>query len=1323
MHPLQLFQFKPFDYRALNQQFGLPQSKRHGLDSLSENFLTHLQTGFDVYRHAYLMFQPAQKSTQQWSQQRARLNAKGRFTLAEMRRQVKTLQKAGKELAVGNALLVREQITRNLSKEKTWVELEELCSQEDEQKKQLTVLNKQIGSIVQFIHFSSDALLFITQKILPNLCGAVDRALLELREKQGKVDERFYQAYEAHLMGLSEQLLGKSSAQKLSEIGKLQENMFARLACFAVYGHDDVLSQLHQELNQFKKANDGLITHTHIPAVARMNRQAFEEFHRLIAFFGQKEGIERLKMLPWFQAHAIEGMIPMENIITNHGCFIIPTEFKKFIPTETSIPEWLFLGTTIRYWFFRDQFFELARLNTALAEVKQTLEQEIITHDSFLSAHKHIRNTQGLLQNMHIFAKKSRLGWFARLFFGDADQMIERWQTKLSATAKVLDDWQLELNEQFVRQDGDFLLSELTANKHEAVQGVLGQVSRNQVEPELQTRAKAAHYTYFDKTNIVGRFLQKLVKESVSIDNERVVLPLSQAEVSNAIKQCIRLTQNPKLQAAYQTLEALLSNDFPFAEISVEEVEQQLRLIMEHAGIVDIPLARLCEIIAQTYLLAHIKDSANPAFIYAKRWAPQAVELWWKQHELVVTEFLVLMRKLFIDVPQEKTEAQLKDGMVLGINGHERKFTASQILVSIKQFYAMAHEFPQYQDELHHHVRTYLKSYLGLDNHYQALILACTDKSLYLEYSTKRLRYLISKQDYQVLAQEVTFALNPPDEFFVKEWSSIIRQHLSTLKEWDPHLLQLIEKLNDESLAQDYKFMALSQKLKPQLKDAVNCHAFNEKENLPTLMNAYGKHNINNLLQLIRSFIDNYVDNEHGLQIIECILSEELIKTYPCAALKQDFYTLKKRVLLMNQLQEHQFRVEKAVPAGQYADIVDPILALYTRWKTAGTPLEKQECLKVLQTLFTQLGSHIRLQISKLNYQANIDLKTRCLDKLPKDIPIHPDTTFLSVLCNHQEVAYLCWYDTRDRERFLAKQHRNFKAFKKGISLSASDLETLSIYSRLWEHESEAYQSTRAKQMRQTHQSILTQVQQTYQHQMHQSINTPADIATLKRTQQSFHYLRIYQPSDSTVNMQLQRLVDLHLLWFLVDTQTNAKVTEWQSTLFQWLTAVGNPSQQERLRLFQQSELKSTDTQQWFQLWFNVLTNQLLFCGILQENPLDSEKALILNQRFCLFHENSHNKTESTQINQRLQNIYQTLSHALTLPAKLCAARALCDEIQQITTQYSANPMCQKLQSIIAKDGLLIKALNWLQQAHLFNQSSLQKTSEITQERRKTIHA
>jgi len=1324
MTPLQLFQFTTFDYRALNQKLGLPRLKHHELKSLSQPFQAHLQTGFDVYHQAYLMYQPTQSPTQKWSQQRAKLKAKRKPSLADLRVQVKVLQKAGKELAVGNTLVVREQVSRSFSSEKMWAALERLCSQDDEQKKQFTVLNQQIASIAQFINFSSDALLFITQEILPDLYLAVDSALCELREKKGKVNPKFYKAYETYLMQLSAQLLGDPTEANSSEIGKLQENMYARLACFAIYGHDDVLAQFHKEFKQLKAVSSLPIVHAQISATSKMNRQAFEEFHRLIAFFGRENGKEKLKALPWFQSQAIEGMIPMENIITDNGCWVIPTEFLKFIPKEPVSLEWLFAGTAIRYWFFREQFYELAQLNTSLAEIKQTLEQEKISHDSFLRAQNHVKNAQFIIQSLQSYAKKSRLGWFARLFFGDTDEMVKRWQSRLSATARALDKWQLELNEQFAKQEGDHLLSGLTANKHEAVQVILEQVTRHQTEPELRSRAQLAQNAYLEKTNVLGLFLPKLVKESVSQENERAALPLSQAEISNTIMQCVRLTNNPKLQAALKTLDALLVGEFSFAESSIEAVEQQLQLLLAHAATDEIPLARLCKIIARTYLLPRIKDSASPAFVYAKRWAPQAVELWWQQHELAVTEFLVAMRKLFVEIPQEGKVLPLGQEIVLNINGSERRFTPKQLLTSIKLFYAMAHEFPQYLEELHRHVSAYLSTYSGQDNLYQPFILACTDKSLYLEYSTKRLHYLLGKQGYRELAQDVTFTLNPPDEFFTKEWSSIIRQHLSLMKEWDPYLLELIEKLKDETLAQDYRFMALAQKLKPQLKDAVNCYVFSEKENPKLLMGAYGKHNIGELLRLMRGFIDGYIDNDTGLQIMECILSEEFIKTYQCEALKHDFYTLKKRALLMKQLQEHQISVEIALQAGHYNEAVDPILSLYTRWKTASNPLEKQECLKVLQTLFSQLGNHIRLQISKLNYQANIDLKAQCLDKLPKDIPIHPDTTFLSVLCTHQEVAYLCWYDVRDRQRFLAKQHRSFKAFKKGIALSASDLETMSVYSRLWELESDVYQSTRAKQMRQTHEATVLQLQQVYQHQMARGPLAPMKSAELKSTQQPLHYLRVYQPSGPEVNSQLQQVTELNLLWFLVDTQTTKETTEWQTSMFQWLNTVSPLEQQPYLRLFQQNSLKGPNIQHLFGLWMNVFTNQLMFHGVIQQSRLDTEKTSPFTTSFCLFKEVTQHKDklELAQINRRLQEKYQAVMHALTLPAKLDAAIQLCHEMSQLAISYQAHPIGKTLQALIHKDGLLMKALNWLQTANTNLREKQQLVTEGQPETRKVLN-
>ncbi len=1321
MYPLQVFQFKPFNYQAVNQQLGLPRLKQYGLTSLSTEFQTHLQTGFDVYKEGYLMFQPAQKPNQKWSQQRARLKASGKPSLADMRRQVKVLQKAGKELTVGNILVTRQQIASGFARKKMWGALEELCSKNDAQRKQFTDLNKQIGTMVQFINFSSDALLFITQEILPNLYEAVSCSLHELRKKKGKVDPKFYQAYETYLIQLSEQLLGNSSEQSLSEIAKLQESMFARLACFALYGHDDVLAQLHQELNQLKKVNGVSVTHAQIPAVSKMNQQAFEEFHRIIAFFGRKEGKERLKVLPWFQSQAIEGMIPMENIITDSGCFIIPTEFKEFIPKETSIPEWLFLGTTLRYWFFRDQFYELARLNTSLAEVKQTLEQEQITHAAFLSAHKHVNQAQLLLQNLHAVAKQSRLGWFARIFFGDADQMIKRWQVKLSATAKQLNDWQFVLNEQFVKQESDFLLSELTAEKHEAVQTALQQGAQNQKTPELQARAKVAKSTYADKTNVLGRFLQKLVKESISDNNERIILPLSKDEISAAIAQCIRLNANPKLQATYRILEALLLNELSFAESSVEAIEQQLHLILEQAAITDISIAPFCKVIAKTYLLPKIKDSANPAFVYVKRWAPLAVELWWQQHEVAMAEFLVVMRKLFVDIPIEGKQAQLREGIVFSIKGHEQKLTLDNIRASIREFYAIAQEFPQYQEELHTLIRQYLKTYTGQDNAYQSIVVACTDKNLYLEYSSKRLRTLLNQKDYRELANDATFSLNPPDEYFAKEWSAIIHQHLSTMQEWDLHLLALIEKLQDEPLAQDYRFMALAQQLNPQFKNAVNGHAFTERT-LNSLLTAYGAHHINELIRLIRNFIDNYVDNEAGLQMIEGIFSEEFVKTYQCESLKQDFYTLKKRVLLMKQLQEHKIVVEQAIQTGHYADAVDPILSLYTRWKTAQTPLESQECLKVLQVIFNHLGSHIRQQISKLNYQTNIDLKRQCLDKLPKDIPIHPDTTFLSVLCDHQEIAYLCWYDVRDRQRFLAKQHRNFKAFKNGVPLSTADLETLSIYSRLWELEADVYQSTRAKQIRQTHEAAVGQLHQIHQQQMVQGVSQPMKLAELKSSQQPLHYLRVYQSSNPMVNSQLQQLTELNLLWFLIDTQTTKETTEWQTTMFQWLNAVCPPEQQPYLKLFQKDNIAGQDIHQLFQLWMNVLTGQLMFHGMI-ELSRGAEKLPMYHTNFCLFKDRQQqkNKSEHAQINQRLQEKYQALTQALSLPAKLDAALQLCHAISQIAASNQGHLNVKTLQTLIHKDGLLMRGLHWLQTAHA-NLKSEQQLPETQPEVRRTIY-
>ncbi len=1324
MYPLQIFRFGPFNYRAVNQQFGLPKLKHHGLKSLLEPFQTHLQTGFDVYAQAHLMYQPVQSPKQKWSQQRAKFKAKKKPSLAELRVQVKTLQKAGKELAVDNTLMVREQVSGSFSSEKMWAALERLCSQNGEQKKQYTMLNQQVGSIVQFINFSSDALLFVTQEILPNIYMAVNSALCELREKKGKVDANFYKAYETYLIGLSEQLLGDSTETNLSEIGKLQENMYARLTCFAIYGHDDVLAQCHHEFKKIKAVSSLPMVHAQIPAASKMNRQAFEEFHRIIAFFGREEGKEKLKAFPWFQSQATEGMIPMENIMTDNGCWLIPTEFVKFIPKETSIPEWLFLGTTLRYWFFREQFYELARLNTSLAEIKQTLEQEKMSHDSFLKAHNHVKSAQSIIQSLRSYAKNSRLGWFARLFFGDTDKLIKQWQSRLSATAQELDTWQLELNEQFAKQESNLLLSGLTAHKHEAVQGILEQVSQYQTVSELQSRAQLAQSTYSDKTNILGQFLPKLVKESVSQENERLVLPVPQEEISNTIAQCIRLTNNPKLQAALKTLGALLVGEFSFAESSIEAVEQQLQLLLEQAATVEVPLARLCEFIARTYLLPRIKDSASPGFIYAKRWAPQAVELWWQQHELAVTEFLIAMRKLFIEIPQEGKVIPLGQEIDLNINGSERKFTPKQLYTSIKQFYAMAHEFPQYQEELHGHVRAYLKTYSGQDNLYQSFILICADKSLYLDYSTKRLRFLLGKLGYRELAQDVTFTLNPPDAFFIKEWSSIIRQHLSSVKEWDPYLLELIEKLKDKTLAQDYRFMALAQKLKPQLKDAVNSYVFSEKESSKLLVDAYGEHNINELIKLMRSFIDGYVDNDSGLQIMECILSEEFITTYHCESLKRDFYTLKKRALLMKQLQEHQISVEKALQAEHYHEAVDPILSLYTRWKTASNPLEKQECLKVLQALFSQLGNHIRLQISKLNYQANIDLKAACLDKLPKDIPIHPDIAFLLVLCTHQEVAYLCWYDVRDRQRFLAKQHRNFKAFKKGIALSATDLETMSVYSRLWELESDVYESTRAKQMRQTHEATVGQLQQVYQHQMTRGPLAPMKSGELKSAQQPLHYLRVYQPSGLEINSQLQQLTELNLLWFLVDTQMTKETTEWQTLMFQWLNAVSPPEQQIYLPLFQKDNIVKSDVQQWFGLWMKVFTNQLMFHGVIQQSRLDTEKTSPFTTSFCLFKEMSQqkDKLELAQINRRLQEKYQAVMHALTLPAKLDAASQLCHEMSQLAISYQAHPIGKTLQAHIHKDGLLMKALNWLQTANTSLREEQQLVTEGQLETRRALN-
>lgn len=123
--------------------------------------------------------------------------------------------------------------------------------------------------------------------------------------------------------------------------------------------------------------------------------------------------------------------IPLKVIKRDYGLVVIPSEIKpEWIPFNIPQISWLRPGIAKRCRFFVDNFYKITDLNLKITNLNKKFEHlnSTLTHQQILDFFQNIFLIENILLNLIIDAENNKFGGITRIFFKKTNNMLDGWK-------------------------------------------------------------------------------------------------------------------------------------------------------------------------------------------------------------------------------------------------------------------------------------------------------------------------------------------------------------------------------------------------------------------------------------------------------------------------------------------------------------------------------------------------------------------------------------------------------------------------------------------------------------------------------------------------------------------------------------------------------------------------------------------------------------------------------------------------------------------------------------------------------------------------------
>lgn len=410
--------------------------RRYGLHLLKPSVERHLAQGVRLYNEAPLLFLDL-KDYHRDTYRQAFHEALTKNDYQTVRRLLHRLSETTESV---NFFSWYQRQSELLQKPNVWHDFEKRCATESD-RQQLLAMKQRWALHGEFSHYSSAALLYIAQDILPRLEQTLHQAEKEWAKKKTKLREPFTTAYDRYLSDFRSTLvrqrkqLGYAMLARLEVAGQQQDMTF-----------DDVTVDLERsllDLNILDRQKLG----KRQPRFG-LSPDTFVGFHRYLQADADPWLQQRVQALPWFaKVEDLRGEISREDLMGSRRVSsidaLIPARFRPFVPQRARHPAWLFKGSHFRQRFFESQLPLLAQLTCEGGKADREIGIEDVgfeKHPTWLQLHALDEQLQRAQAEAEV-AQNEMHSFFHRQTY----HVLQQWQGYLNEKRLHLVSQQLRL--------------------------------------------------------------------------------------------------------------------------------------------------------------------------------------------------------------------------------------------------------------------------------------------------------------------------------------------------------------------------------------------------------------------------------------------------------------------------------------------------------------------------------------------------------------------------------------------------------------------------------------------------------------------------------------------------------------------------------------------------------------------------------------------------------------------------------------------------------------------------------------------------------------
>lgn len=620
---------------------------------------------------------------------------------------------------------------------------------------------------VDFLAYSSKALLFLYQDVIPKLISILEKLTKKNTNPELKV------------------LLVKLENEKSA----IRHAMVARLRNAAKKNDledDDVLFSVKEDLavaspkfrDYSKQVTKSVSFHT-IPH-KKMTEKTWIQFSEILSTSPEQVVRDEYKKV-WSEIR-INSPIKLNAVERNHSVMLIPEGIRQSdIPVD--IPSsWLHPGAYKRRVFFENNQYRILEINNQIAELKYRVEnlKHPLKLNDILRTVDQINELNILVQETILIADEKKYGGLGRLFFSDTNNMLETWKKILFNVAKT-DVFSIE--EMFANKlldlvqtkdicwDEDYKFLPQDINKiYQFLYPLVGKLVKYDKKTHLLFNLiKSNTSVIYKKENFILTFLNKF--NQGNFKRNFIKDECNKINLEMAVKFAAQYTQDKDVKKALYFLCNLVNlneEEINLDKLDIDKIKKSLLPLFKNQSDSLDSVTNILKTIVEKYLLPIVTDINSREYKLLSTIDFQEAEDWRLKKLEKLHEAEEYLEKMFSDsfITEEKIK-QAKESIDI-----------LRALSSTRN--------PCLNNRIDEFVKPYLNSYQGQDNSLQAVFTHFGDESLILDYGKKLLNYYLQHGMYTDILNE---------EFFTKN-KDLLKQVFPEL--FIEHLIQISSRTDDD---------------------------------------------------------------------------------------------------------------------------------------------------------------------------------------------------------------------------------------------------------------------------------------------------------------------------------------------------------------------------------------------------------------------------------------------------------------------------------------------------------------------------------------------